>query len=119
MLNGSALRVPDVATPTSSCGATSCAGSSTTRCGALGRRTLHRWSAISPSYRRWCSRNDLIANTSVLLAAVLVAQLGALWPDVVVGVGIALLFLRSAVSVLREAARELANITRDPAAHTT
>jgi Co/Zn/Cd efflux system component len=54
-----------------------------------------------------CSRNDLIANSSVLLAAVLVAQLGSLWPDIVVGVGIALLFLRSALSVLRDAATEL------------
>jgi cation diffusion facilitator family transporter len=63
-----------------------------------------------------CSRNDLIANSSVLLAAALVAQLGSLWPDVVVGVGIALLFLRSAVSVLRDTASELARSREVPAA---
>lgn len=54
-----------------------------------------------------CSRNDLIANVAVIVAAALVAQLGSPWPDVVVGAGIALLFLRSAVSVLRDAASEL------------
>jgi len=54
-----------------------------------------------------CSRNDLIANTAVLGAAVAVARLGSLWPDFVVGVGIALLFLRTAATVLRESAAEL------------
>jgi Co/Zn/Cd efflux system component len=33
-----------------------------------------------------CSRNDLIANTSVLVAAGLVFVSGSFWPDVVVGV---------------------------------
>jgi cation diffusion facilitator family transporter len=49
------------------------------------------------------SRNDLIANTSVLGAAGLVVLTGTLWPDVLVGVGIALLFLLSAQQVLTEA----------------
>lgn len=52
-----------------------------------------------------CSRNDLIANGSVLGAAALVTLTGTLWPDVLVGVGIALLFLHSARQVLREAWR--------------
>jgi cation diffusion facilitator family transporter len=50
-----------------------------------------------------CSRNDLIANTAVLAAAALVAATGSLWPDLLVGAGIAALFLRSALTVLREA----------------
>jgi len=53
-----------------------------------------------------CSRNDLIANTSVLGAAALVVLTGTLWPDVLVGVGIALLFLHSARQVLVEAWRD-------------
>jgi len=53
-----------------------------------------------------CSRNDLIANTSVLGAAALVMLTGTLWPDVLVGVGIALLFLHSARQVLTEAWRD-------------
>ncbi len=54
-----------------------------------------------------CSRNDLIANTSVLGAAALVWWLDSLWPDVVVGVAIAALFLRTAVTVITEAHSEL------------
>lgn len=50
-----------------------------------------------------CSRNDLIANSSVILAAVLVAYTGSLWPDLVVGLAIAALFLHSAWQVLGEA----------------
>src|SRR3546814_446047 len=53
-----------------------------------------------------CSRNDLVANTSVIVAAVLVATTGTLWPDVVVGLAIAALFLHSAWQVLTEAWQE-------------
>lgn len=50
-----------------------------------------------------CSRNDLVANSSVIVAAVLVAVTGTLWPDVIVGLAIAGLFLHSAWQVLTEA----------------
>jgi Co/Zn/Cd efflux system component len=49
-----------------------------------------------------CSRNDIAANLGVLAAAALVAVFQASWPDVAVGTLVAALFLRSAVSVLRE-----------------
>lgn len=48
-----------------------------------------------------CSRNDVISNLGVLVAAGLVALTGAGWPDIIVGAIVAALFLRSAVSVLR------------------
>jgi cation diffusion facilitator family transporter len=54
-----------------------------------------------------CSRNDIVANVSVLIAAVLVKVLDASWPDVVVGIAISALFLRSALSVLRASIWEL------------
>jgi Co/Zn/Cd efflux system component len=54
-----------------------------------------------------CSRNDIIANLGVLLAALAVAILGSGWPDVLIGGLIAALFLRSAASVVRDAAAEL------------
>ena len=54
-----------------------------------------------------CTRNDLAANVSVLLAAAVVTTTGAAWPDRVVGIVIALLFLRTSVTVLREALAEL------------
>ena len=50
-----------------------------------------------------CSRNDIIANTSVLLAALGVWLSNTQWPDLLVGTGIAILFLRSAFSVCRDA----------------
>jgi Co/Zn/Cd efflux system component len=54
-----------------------------------------------------CSRNDLIANVGVLLAAGATYVLTSRWPDIVVGCIIAALFLRSAFSVLSQAIRAL------------
>ncbi|NNL85085.1 MAG: cation transporter [Myxococcales bacterium] len=54
-----------------------------------------------------CSRNDLIANGAVLLAAGLVGWSHSAWPDLLVGFGIAALFLRTALGVIRDAIREL------------
>lgn len=53
-----------------------------------------------------CSRNDIIANVTVLGAGVAVWALHSRWPDILVGCAIAALFLASAVRVLREAAKE-------------
>ncbi len=50
-----------------------------------------------------CSRNDVASNIGVLVAAGLVALTSAAWPDIVVGGIIALIFLRSAWRVLKEA----------------
>ena len=50
-----------------------------------------------------CSRNDVIANLGVLLAAAGVRYFEAGWPDILVGAIIAVLFFRSAILVLREA----------------
>jgi cation diffusion facilitator family transporter len=50
-----------------------------------------------------CSRNDIIANVSVLVAAVGVWLSDSQWPDVLIGLGIALVFFRSATHVLRDA----------------
>lgn len=50
-----------------------------------------------------CSRNDMIANISVLCAAGLVAYTSSKIPDVIVGIGIAVLFLKSSFVVLSEA----------------
>jgi Co/Zn/Cd efflux system component len=54
-----------------------------------------------------CSRNDIIANLSVLLAAAGVRIFDAGWPDILVGVAIAGLFLRSALTVLQESFAEM------------
>lgn len=67
----------------------------------------HRHEDINMRSTWLCSRNDLIANSAVLLAAGAVGWSGNRWPDLVVGMGIAALFLRSALHVLRDAKREL------------
>ena len=54
-----------------------------------------------------CSRNDLLANTLVLLAALAVWITGSQWPDTAAGAVICAVFLRSAFVVGREARREL------------
>ncbi|HEU4344236.1 MAG TPA: cation transporter [Candidatus Binatia bacterium] len=54
-----------------------------------------------------CSRNDIVANLSVLVAAVGVKVFIASWPDILVGAVIAALFLRSAFTVLRESFGEM------------
>ena len=54
-----------------------------------------------------CSRNDLIANAGVLLAAAGVHATGSSWPDILVGIAIAGLFLATAAGVLKASADAL------------
>jgi Co/Zn/Cd efflux system component len=49
-----------------------------------------------------CSRNDIIANAGVLIAAFGVYVTQSVWPDVLIGGAIAVLFLKSAIAVLTE-----------------
>ena len=66
--------------------------------------TRHRDEDINMRSVWLCSRNDIIANVSVLVAAGLVTVTHQAWPDWVVGLGIAALFLHSAWRVLGQAA---------------
>jgi cation diffusion facilitator family transporter len=61
-----------------------------------------------------CSRNDIIANVAVLLAAVGVRLMNSAWPDIVVGATIAGLFLRSSFTVLSESFAELHKLKSNP-----
>jgi cation diffusion facilitator family transporter len=54
-----------------------------------------------------CSRNDIIANVSVLIAAAGVWATGSAWPDIIIGTALAVLFFRSSVQVIRDALRAL------------
>lgn len=49
-----------------------------------------------------CSRNDIAANISVLVAAIGVWFSHSQWPDLVIGLAIAVLFLHSAVQVYKD-----------------
>jgi len=67
----------------------------------------HRADNLNMSSTWLCSRNDVFANVGVLVAAGAAYLLASRWPDIIVGGIIAALFLRSALSVLRDAARTL------------
>ncbi len=54
-----------------------------------------------------CSRNDIASNVSVFVAATGVWLTRSGWPDLLVGLLLALLFLRSAARVLQSAVTEL------------
>lgn len=69
--------------------------------------TRHREDDINMRSVWLCSRNDIIANVGVLIAAGGVALTGTRWPDIAIGTVIAFVFLSSATKVLREAAQEL------------
>lgn len=67
----------------------------------------HRGDSLNMSSTWLCSRNDLIANVGVLLAAGSSYTLGSRWPDIIVGTLIAGVFLSSALGVLRQSLRAL------------
>lgn len=67
----------------------------------------HRTEDINMRSVWLCSRSDLIANVSVLLAAWAVWMTLSPWPDIVVGALICVVFLRSAFLVAHEARAEL------------
>lgn len=70
----------------------------------------HRAEDINMSSVWLCSRNDIIANISVLFAAAGVWLTDSGWPDIAVGLALAALFLRSSVHVLRESVKELREV---------
>jgi Co/Zn/Cd efflux system component len=50
-----------------------------------------------------CSRNGVLANGGLLLAAAGVGTTGSAWPDIVMGLAIATMFVASAITVIRDA----------------
>jgi Co/Zn/Cd efflux system component len=54
-----------------------------------------------------CSRNDVLANVGVLIAAGLVAWLGSPWPDLVIGAIIAIIVVHSAWRIIAGARESL------------
>ena len=65
----------------------------------------HRSDDINMQSAWVCSRNDVIGNTGVLLGALAVHLTGSPWPDILIGLLIAIIFVRSAVAIIREAYR--------------
>lgn len=71
----------------------------------------HRIDDINMRSVWMCSRNDLVANSLVIVAAIAVGITGSPWPDVAVGAVICALFLRSALVVTQEAMSALRTST--------
>jgi len=69
--------------------------------------TPYRAGDVNMSSAWECSRNDVMEGVAVILTAVAVWAFGSGWPDVVVAIGLLILFLRSAVRVLGTAWRKL------------
>lgn len=67
----------------------------------------HRSDNLNMSSTWTCSRNDLIANTGVICAAGLTAMMHSKWPDLTVGILIAVIFVGSAGSVLKRSLSEM------------
>ncbi|MEM6453191.1 MAG: cation transporter [Cyanobacteria bacterium P01_D01_bin.105] len=70
--------------------------------------TRHRQDNLNMSSVWLCSRNDIIANTSVLVAAGLVLLTQSPIPDLLVGLLLTVVFARSAGTVLSQSWRALA-----------
>lgn len=68
----------------------------------------HRGDDVNMRSAWLCSRNDIVANVSVLGAAGAVLVLGSAWPDIAVGLALAALWLASSLGVVRSASRALA-----------
>jgi Co/Zn/Cd efflux system component len=66
----------------------------------------HRSDGLNMRSTWLCSRNDIVGNLAVLAAGATVASVGSVWPDVLVGAGVSLLFLRTAALVLRDSVAE-------------
>lgn len=69
----------------------------------------HRRDDINMRSAWMCSRNDVMSNAGVLVAALTVYLLGSPWPDIVIGLLIATLFIGSAIAIIREASREFSS----------
>ena len=66
----------------------------------------HRNDNINMSSVWLCSRNDIIANTSVLITAGLVVLTGSFLPDFILGLLLTVVFAQSAGKVLTQARAE-------------
>ncbi|RPI47350.1 MAG: cation transporter [Betaproteobacteria bacterium] len=76
----------------------------------------HRSEDVNMSSVWECSRNDIVSNLAVFVAAGAVWLTGTGWPDLLVGLILAAILLRSAFKVMREASRTLAQAPKHPAA---
>ena len=69
--------------------------------------TPYRNGDVNMSSAWECSRNDVSEGLAVIAAALAVWMFGSGWPDLLIAIGLLILFLRSATRVIRGAWKEL------------
>ncbi len=67
----------------------------------------HRKEDINMTSVWECSKNDIISNISVFIAAVAVWLTSSYWPDILVAIILVIVLIRSALHVISSATREL------------
>lgn len=75
----------------------------------------HREEDVNMSSVWECSRNDIASNLSVFVAAAAVGATSSGWPDVLIALVLAVMFVRSAIRVFRSAIVELRRPEPTPA----
>jgi len=73
----------------------------------------HRDSGVHMRASWIFSKNDVIANAGVILSGILVWALGSRYPDLVIGLVIAVVVLRGGIQILKEAAEQQAGSACD------
>lgn len=71
----------------------------------------HRREDVNMSSVWECSRNDIVSNLSVFVAAGAVWYTGSSWPDIVVALGLVVFLMRSAIRVISSAMKECRTTT--------
>lgn len=73
----------------------------------LGLLFKHRKDDVNLKSTWVCSRNDIIANSGVIIAGMMVTFTQSKWPDIIIGVIIAWVFFKSSIEVFKDAMKEL------------
>ena len=69
--------------------------------------TKHRDQDINMSSVWECSKNDILNNISIILASILVWVGGSGWPDIIVGLVLSVLLIKSSYKVLKSSYSEI------------
>ena len=64
--------------------------------------TRHKGKNINLKSAWTCSRNDLCGNIGVIGAGILVGYFNSMWPDIIIGLGIATIVIYFSITVIRE-----------------
>lgn len=61
-----------------------------------------------------CSRNDILVNLSVIVTAILVYLFKSQWPDIIVGLSLALVLISSGYNIVRLSLAKLSHLKEKP-----